>query len=442
MQALPAAPGISHTEEGWEKIKPVFVELYQTRGFTLPLVRSFLAEKYGFHATIRQYKTRITKWEIHKKESLNRDRARVLAAGKKEIARGERAAVTPWEPARDPPQYRYRPPVISRSPDLPAQHRAVYAAIYGVGRFHFGILNANLDQTEVRSQSDGWVIRQFYDSAHALSALAAASEWDKVQSLYGQMLGFAGPLLRERNPIVIVCIIQACCRFVHDGQTAVIRRFLSFLVGLASTEGQRSHPLRMVLAALGKSGAQFDDLLAVCAQRTLDILTEMLGPEHPQALSATRALIAASYVRRDYSTALKTLYKTEKIERKLYPGSHMFVDLQRSLATCLLATHDLEGAAAVMDEMEDTLCKGQRPADAANFHQRNLTRLLTLRGELFRQKGDIKAIDYIEEALAIAKPDIELRNAWSVRFLETFLEATKSSLKDKSHPQSVPMIHI
>lgn len=54
------------TPEDWERIQPIFTDLYINQGKRLKDVEALLRSRHGFHATPKMYKSRITKWKLKK----------------------------------------------------------------------------------------------------------------------------------------------------------------------------------------------------------------------------------------------------------------------------------------------------------------------------------------------------------------------------------------
>ncbi|KPI40731.1 uncharacterized protein AB675_10756 [Cyphellophora attinorum] len=54
------------TQEDWDRIQPIFTELYIDQGRRLKDVQRILLSRHNFHATPKMYKSRITKWKLKK----------------------------------------------------------------------------------------------------------------------------------------------------------------------------------------------------------------------------------------------------------------------------------------------------------------------------------------------------------------------------------------
>ena len=65
------------TQADWDRIQPVFTDLYINQGKRLRDVQSILLSRHGFHATPKMYKSRITKWKL-KKYVKSADKERIV----------------------------------------------------------------------------------------------------------------------------------------------------------------------------------------------------------------------------------------------------------------------------------------------------------------------------------------------------------------------------
>ena len=64
--ATRAAPTTSKSDEEWDAIKPLFLQLYLTEKLPLPKVMDELAKRRGFVASKSMFVTRIAKWHVSK----------------------------------------------------------------------------------------------------------------------------------------------------------------------------------------------------------------------------------------------------------------------------------------------------------------------------------------------------------------------------------------
>ncbi|KAH8879814.1 hypothetical protein GQ53DRAFT_849389 [Thozetella sp. PMI_491] len=406
--------GEIHSDEEWERIKGLFVTLYKVQGKSLNDVRATLSKYYGFHATNRQYKFRILKWGIVKKGQGRRDEP--AKAGE---PRHSTARATPPQP----------PLSLAHTLRSPAQLETTQTALIGVSRFFSGVLHADVDQSLIRAQSKDWSIRQFYDIALALPVLAAESQWKQVQRLYGELLDSAASLLNERNPILLICLLQTCCRFLDEGQGAVLQRFLGFVERMAVARGLRSHPLRLLATAWGRSGEHAMDLLVLCSREAVDILEKELGPDHPQTLSAHRALHTALTCQGDHATALKAFLPIAEKEIVLYPHSFMTFAAQARILHSHLFLNNTEAAAVCLERMEEE----SRSWESHGWPEARISalrsNLRSQRGELLRLQRDPRAIAALEEAVENAIMGDELRDYWAALQAQRHLRLAKSTEK-------------
>lgn len=54
------------TQQDWDRIQPIFTDLYIEQGKRLKDVQAILLSRHNFHATPKMYKSRITKWKLKK----------------------------------------------------------------------------------------------------------------------------------------------------------------------------------------------------------------------------------------------------------------------------------------------------------------------------------------------------------------------------------------
>jgi hypothetical protein len=138
-----------------------------------------------------------------------------------------------------------------------------------------------------------WNMRQFYDLARPVSTQMAAKKWNFAQEQYGKTLDIISPILRDQNPILPVCILQVCCRFIQDGQCNVLYYLLRFLGEMAASMYSKSHSLYLLCCGLLQSPSLLPDLVTAALQQAVDVLDEKLGNDHPQTMGAARGLCAA-----------------------------------------------------------------------------------------------------------------------------------------------------
>ena len=316
---------------------------------------------------------------------------------------------------------------LSRGPTPPGHLGSIEVAVFGIDRFYHGVLQTSVDTSLVREQRPDWNIRKFFDTANSVSGLASASRWTEAQRSYGEMLDHVIPLLYDRNPIVVVCVLQACSRFLQQGQGPVLQRFLSFLDRIACSRQMDSHPLRLMASAWAKSGEHALDIMKVCAQQSVDILTRTLGPDHAQTLSAERALYTAYYAKGDVVSALRTISSVEEKELRLYPYEYMTIDPVIRSLHCHLRLNDLDAAAKQIDVLDDYTFKlGQ-----AGFPVDNLKKIKaqvgSIKGEYLRLRGESEATKTLQGALDLVEQLAGPQDVWLVCFLMEQLDLAKSA---------------
>ncbi|KAH8897972.1 hypothetical protein GQ53DRAFT_885021 [Thozetella sp. PMI_491] len=423
--------GEYHTEAEWEEIRDRFVTLYKIQGKALPEVRKTLAEKYGFNATLRQYKSRVVKWNVTKKSSLKRP-----VGASESLTR----AVQEWRPGAGrstitiPIQHPPTPP-LTPPPSPPGHLGVIQAATFGISRFYSGVLMGEIDRSQVRTQKVEWNIRQFFDTANSVSTMASAARWPQAQDLYSQMLDHVGPLLEDRNPIVVVALLQICARFYQEGQGPVLQRFLNFLIAMASARGLESHPLRILASAWAEPGEHSFDLITMCSQQAIDIMTEQLGPEHAQTLSGWRALHSAQYARGDYAGALASISHAAEIEERLKLGDFLALDARFRAIRCTLSMHDLEASTNNIKQLESAFRDFSLTDQATEQLVRRMGQnIQTVKLELMRREMDPRAELLIARMVEGLKSTGDTRDAWVLIYAERLLAATKKSVK-KGQPE-------
>ncbi|KAH8892370.1 hypothetical protein GQ53DRAFT_136189 [Thozetella sp. PMI_491] len=351
---------------------------------------------------LRQYKTRIVKWG----ETKTSNAAKRLPAEKS--TEPSQAGIE-RRPANLPDRrgnavIRWELPRASLK--APGHLGAIHSATHGISRFYLGVLgDRHIDRSEVRHQNAGWSIRQFYIAASMLPVLTAASKWKTAQKVYAQLLDHTGPLLDERNPIVVGCMLQVCASFYESGQHAVLDRFLGFITALVTTRGLHTHPLQLMASGWQKSSHHAMSLVILCAEQSYKILKKQLGPEHPQTLAATRALHGAYYSIRDYTSALKIMTETAEIESKLQLRDTMVLDAQSRVNRTLIALNRLDEAVAGLEESEATACR--LAADGLILPDQlrvAIEKIEVSRAEILRHKLDPRAEEILSRIVASYRP--------------------------------------
>ncbi|KAH8895434.1 hypothetical protein GQ53DRAFT_744066 [Thozetella sp. PMI_491] len=396
MEAPPPAmrSGEVHSSEEWEAMKHTFIALYIVQGKTLPEVRQMLAQRHSFHATLRQYKTRIIKWGLNKKlsppqharNSSSTSRSPELQVG------ADTAGAFGAAPSHG------RAVSFPRTPDPPGHLKAIQAAVYGVKSFYSGVLQSEIDQTVVRAQSRMWNIRAFYEAGSHVANLAAAGKWKEVRPLYGEMLDHVTPMLSERNPVLVVCLLQVCCRFLYEGQGQVLQRFLQFVDKMATVRKVNTHPLRLMALGWGRSGEHVVDLLTLCSKQAVETLQRELGPEHAQTLSGYRALHTAYTAKDDHASALASILPVFETESRIYEGAFMTVDANWRITLSLLGLGELDAAGARLEQLEAALVSGKKAGWGLEQLDALECQMASVRGEILRLKGDPRGEEIIAES--------------------------------------------
>lgn len=90
--SVPVSFSFPPSRGDWESIKPIFTELYIDQEKELKDVMAILDKEYGFRATIKMYKTRITVWNLRR--SLNHAEVlQVIAMTERRRAQGKQTVV-------------------------------------------------------------------------------------------------------------------------------------------------------------------------------------------------------------------------------------------------------------------------------------------------------------------------------------------------------------
>ena len=322
-------------------------------------------------------------------------------------------------------------PALQRPPSPPGHYGAIEVSVYGVRNFYAGVLQDDLKQYEfqVRAQTKEWNIRQFYSLGSIIPILAKQSRWKEVQKMYGDMLDFVVPMLHERNPILVVCLLQICCRFLREGQQAVLQSFLTFVAKMAAAKGLDAHPLRLVSSGWAGSGEHVKTLLTVSAREAVDILTERLGPDHAQTLSAKRAMYTSLSTVGDHAGALEVVRRLADQEDKLYPGTYMRFDAELRIAYELLHLQDVAAAAESIETIETLLQSGKFGEYELKASKRQFG---AVKAELLRQQGDPMALFLLEDALKDIRATYEKADRWTYLVTERHLAYARLSLNGET----------
>ena len=165
------------------------------------------------------------------------------------------------------------------------------------------------------------------------------------------------------------------------------------------------------------------------AKEALDILTERLGPDHAQTLSAKRAMYTSLSTLGDHAGALDVARRLSDQEEKLYPGTYMRFDAGLRIAYELLHLQDVEAAAEAMKPLEALLT-----SDKFGEYKLKVCKpqFAAIRAELLRQKGDPMAITVLEDSLNYIKASYEEADRWTYLVTERHLAYAKLSLSGQT----------
>ncbi|CZS95560.1 uncharacterized protein RAG0_05156 [Rhynchosporium agropyri] len=327
-----------------------------------------------------------------------------------------------------PPDNRYWLPGTPCHLRAPGQFKPMEALLSATQTFFYSTLTTNggVDAYHVVNQTISWNMRKFFILANSVASHMSEGSWNEAQTAYGQALEHVGPILKDRNPILFVCLLQICCKFLSHGQLPALRPLLQLVRGMAAHVHSVSHSMYILCGALLESMDMLADILAMGLYQAIDILKLRLGMEHPQAGAVARGLHTILTISANHARALKVIQPVADYESKL-SASPMAVESMYRIIGSLIAMGSfrqagvlLEETQAIVDILEDQEQKTQLILGA-----------LSTRGELLRLQRDSRAVAVLYEALEFAKTHTWLHNgSWTLNARKALKLAKNSRFSD------------
>ncbi|KAH6645464.1 hypothetical protein BKA67DRAFT_113182 [Truncatella angustata] len=260
------------TPEDFDRWRDLIVKLYMEDNRGLKEVKDMMANEHGFHATMKMYKYRLAKWNIHKYKKQGKDSKMGTKASSTSAQKGRPPrliVVRPFEyekPTRPssivarPLGLRGRPGniVAKRQMQTPSSQRLSTPEVLrlpeeviqlsfrlGTGLIDLGLWNS---RTEMENpESNKWWGRmilssQFFDLKKYKQAFETLNtEFDRFASL-----------LEHPDP----GLLQGAYLAVLQLDPQVARRFLEFAAEMAAIKLPALHPLRILLSRLNQTDMQ------------------------------------------------------------------------------------------------------------------------------------------------------------------------------------------
>ncbi|KAH7419534.1 Clr5 domain-containing protein [Cadophora sp. MPI-SDFR-AT-0126] len=329
---------------------------------------------------------------------------------------------------------RYRPPAdkywLPGSPnqlEAPGHFKSMEILLSATQDFFQSTLIAKdgVDAYHVTQQAMSWNMRKFYVLANSVATYMSEGSWQEAQTAYGQTLEHVGPVLRDRNPILFVCLLQICCKFLKDRQLPALRPLLQLVRGMAAHVHSVSHSMHIICGVLLESMDVLADIMTMGLFQAVDILKLRLGMEHPQTCAAGRGLHTTLMVSHDYVGALKAFQPVADIEARL--ASAMRLESRFRVIGSLMAMGDLNQAAILIEEAQVMVDRLENPEQKAQL----TLGALSTRGEWLRLSRDPRAVAVLSEAYEFAKAHTWLHNgSWSLNARKALRLAKNSALSD------------
>ncbi|KAL5328727.1 hypothetical protein ACEPPN_002230 [Leptodophora sp. 'Broadleaf-Isolate-01'] len=323
-----------------------------------------------------------------------------------------------------PPDERYWLPGSPNQLQPPAQFKSMEILLSATQDFFLSTLGATdgVDAYHVTKQAISWNMRKFYVLANSVATYMSEGSWKEAQKAYGEALEHVGPILRDRNPILFVCLLQICCKFLKDGQLPALRPLLQLIRGMAAHVHSVSHSMHILCGTLLESMDMLADMMTIGLYQAVDILKVRLGIEHPQTCAAGRGLHTILMTSHDYAGALKAFQPVADIESRL--ANAMRLESRFRVIGSLIAMGNLHEAGILIEEAQTMVDALEDPEQKAQL----TLGALSTRGEWLRLNRDPRAIAVLSEAFEFAKEHTWLHNgSWSLNARKA-LRLAKSSL--------------
>ncbi|KAK0125682.1 hypothetical protein ONS96_009515 [Cadophora gregata f. sp. sojae] len=326
-----------------------------------------------------------------------------------------------------PPEEKYWLPGSPNQLEPPGRFKSMEILLSATQDFLLSTLVAKdgVDAYHVTQQAISWNMRKFYVLANSVATYMSEGSWQEAQAAYGQTLEHVGPVLRDRNPILLVCLLQICCKFLKDGQLPALRPLLQLVRGMAAHVHSVSHSMHIICGALLESMDMLADIMTMGLFQAVDILKSRLGQEHPQTCAAGRGLHTTLMASHNYAGALKAFQPVADIESRL--GNAMQLESRFRIIGSLMALGNLGHAGILLEEAQIMVDALENPEQKAQL----TLGALSTRGEWLRLSRDPRAIAVLSETYEFAKAHTWLHNgSWTLNARRALRLAKNSHLSD------------
>lgn len=310
----------------------------------------------------------------------------------------------------------------------PAHYKTMEVVLYSTQDFYLSTIQVTdgVDNYHVANQSMTWNMRRFYVLAGSVASHMAEGSWQEAQTAYGETIDHVGPVLRDHNPILLVCLLQICCKFSQGGQLPALRPLLQLIRGMSAHVDSVSNPIYMLCGALLQSMEVLDDMMILGLRQAFDILKDRLGMAHPQTCAAGRGLHTSLMTKGDHAGALEAFQPVADVEDSLQ-NTLTIESLNRIIGSHLCLMH-LHKAKAMIEKSERLVATLDDKEKRTQF---TLCALST-RGEFYRLQRDPRAIGVLTEAYNFAKTNTWLHGgSWTVNARKALRTARSGLNSDK-----------
>ncbi|EEU33898.1 uncharacterized protein NECHADRAFT_88817 [Fusarium vanettenii 77-13-4] len=413
-----------HTEEEWEGIKEVFTTLWIDDDLSLREVIDAIATSHSFQA--RTFTANASSSAVHDGNRLRAERNQYP-----EILSGLMPSLKPtlFRPLQSPGHLR-------------SMHLAAFAIHDSFQRAQMLMLAPPMNDanrtglTVPHRHEDGWPLGEFYVRAQTLSSFMSvpnfASRALNIETLNGGIQDYVSQVVDDMtpSPINIICILQLCCRFCHDDQIPVLRILFRFIRQRAALR-THGHHLQLLCDSLLDSLDILLPIILFAARQAVQNSSTVLGPRHPQTLSALRGLHSALLCWGDFSSALQVSIHCENQETEVERDSLDATTAWRVEAAvrrirCELSMNRLHDAEVHLSELARSVRAIEVESGSIDWHI--LFAFLDFRGELLRLQGNPAAEDLLEEAYSVAQANCQLFNWWYFIYAERHMEFAKKPM--------------
>ncbi len=297
----------------------------------------------------------------------------------------------------------------------------------GIQSFFVRCLAPDVDPVaqRVHADSDGWDIGHFYELAQTVSAGMATSQYTGLGPLYDKTISQVDKIIQGKNPILLTCLLQVCCRFAQQNQVPLLHVLLRHIGSRAAMHPESRSLKRLCDALLRTPTELLPDLLVASTSLAVEIVSSQRAPGDPQTLSAERGLFSALLTTGNFTRAMDHFVLVADKEKKEEREDDLATSMWRlealiRLVCCELAMKRLDDADRRINDMAATVKTIETALGVLPWKLEFW--LLEFRGELLRLRGDPGAREVLEQAVEVATRGCEWRNWWIVIHAKNSLE--------------------